>query len=209
VANSGRITILAVDDHPLYLEGIAAIIGTQPDLELVAEAQSGAESVAAFRRHRPDVTIMDIQMPELNGIEATAAIRREFPDARIIVLTTYKGDVQAVNALRAGAYGYLLKSAVRKELIDCIRTVHAGRRRVLAEVAMDIAEHAAEEALSTREIEVLRCAAQGNSNKRIASMMALSEETVKSHVASVLAKLQARDRTHAVAIALKRRIVDL
>ena len=209
VSDSDRITIMAVDDHPLYREGIAAIIGTQPDFELVASAQGGAESIELYRQHRPDITIMDIQMPELNGIQATEAIRREFPRAKIIVLTTFKGDVQAVNALRAGADGYLLKSAVRKELIDCIRAVHAGKRRVLAEVAMEIAEHAAEEMLSAREIDVLRCAAQGNSNKRIASILRLSEETVKSHIASVLAKLGARDRTHAVAIALKRRIIDL
>jgi DNA-binding NarL/FixJ family response regulator len=203
------ISIMAVDDHPVYREGIAAIIGAHPDLKLVAEAQSGVESVDLYRHYRPDVTIMDVQMPDMDGIEATAAIRREFPEARVIVLTTYKGDAQAVRALRAGASGYLLKNAVRKDLIESIRAVHAGKRHILAEVAMEIAEHAAEESLSPREIEVLHYAAQGNANKRIAKIMSLSEETVKSHVASVLAKLQARDRTHAIAIALKRRIIEL
>jgi DNA-binding NarL/FixJ family response regulator len=203
------ISIMAVDDHPVYREGIAAIIGAHPDLKLVAEAQSGVESVDLYRQYRPDVTIMDVQMPDMDGIEATEAIRREFPEARVIVLTTYKGDAQAVRALRAGASGYLLKNAVRKDLIDSIRAVHAGKRHILAEVAMEIAEHAAEETLSPREIEVLRYAAQGNANKRIAVIMRLSEETVKSHVASVLAKLQARDRSHAIAIALKRRIIDI
>jgi DNA-binding NarL/FixJ family response regulator len=208
-ATPNVISIMAVDDHPVYREGIAAIIGAHPDLKLVAEAQSGAESVDLYRHYRPDVTIMDVQMPDMDGIEATEAIRREFPNARVIVLTTYKGDAQAVRALRAGASGYLLKTAVRKELIESIRAVHAGKRRILAEVAMEIAEHAAEESLSPREIEVLRCAAQGNANKRIAAIMSLSEETVKSHVASVLAKLQARDRAHAIAIGLKRRIIEL
>jgi DNA-binding NarL/FixJ family response regulator len=203
------ISIMAVDDHPVYREGIAAIIGAHPELKLVAEAQGGLESVDFYRRYRPDVTIMDIQMPDMDGIEATEAIRREFPDARVIVLTTYKGDAQAVRALRAGASGYLLKNAVRKDLIESIRAVHAGKRHIFAEVAMEIAEHAAEETLSPREIEALRFAAQGNANKRIAAIMNLSEETVKSHIASVLAKLQARDRSHAVAIALKRRIINI
>jgi DNA-binding NarL/FixJ family response regulator len=203
------ISIMAVDDHPVYREGIAAIIGAHPDLKLVAEAQSGVESVDLYRRFRPDITIMDVQMPDMDGIEATEAIRHEFPAARVIVLTTYRGDAQAVRALRAGASGYLLKNAVRKDLIESIRAVHAGKRHIFAEVAMEIAEHAAEESLSRREIEVLRWAAQGNANKRIAMIMSLSEETVKSHVAGVLAKLQARDRSHAVAIALKRRIIDI
>lgn len=207
--SSGHISIMTVDDHPLYREGIAAVLGTQPDLYVVAEAQSGAESVRLFRQHHPDVTIMDVQMADMDGIEATARICREFPNARVIVLTTYRGDVQAVRALRAGASGYLLKSAVRKDLIDTIRAVHSGARRIVADVAVEMAEHAADENLSERETEILRSAAQGNSNKRIAAIVGVSQETVKSHIASVLAKLGARDRTHAVTIALKRRIIEL
>lgn len=176
---------------------------------LVAESQNGAEAIEHFRLHRPDVVIMDVEMPEMNGIEATEHICSEFPDARIIILTTYKGDVRASKALGAGAWGYLLKNAVRKELIDSIRAVHAGKRTILAEVAMELSEHAADESLSAREIEILRRVACGSANKEIARQCEISEQTVKTHMANILAKLGAKDRTHAVAIALKRGIIAI
>ncbi|GAB3252737.1 transcriptional regulator [Chitinimonas naiadis] len=203
------ITILAVDDHPLLREGIAGVIEGQPDMQLVAEATNGKEAVARYREHRPDVTLMDIQMPEMNGIEAMIAIREEFPSARIVVLTTYQGDVQALRAIKAGAAGYLLKSMLRKELLETIRVVHSGRRRIPAEIAVELAEHVADDALSEREVEVLRLAATGSSNKRIGAQLNISEETVKAHMKSILAKLVANDRTHAVTIALKRGIIEV
>jgi DNA-binding NarL/FixJ family response regulator len=204
-----RIRVLTVDDHPLLREGIAAVLESQPDIELVGEATSGTEAVESFREHRPDVTLMDLQMPEMNGIDAIEVIRGEFPNARIVVLTTYKGDAQALAALRAGASGYLLKNMLRKDLLETIRAVHAGRRRIPPEIAAEIAEHALDEALTEREIEVLRRVAVGGANKQVAAQLFISEETVKAHMKSILAKLGAKDRTHAVTIALKRGIIEV
>jgi DNA-binding NarL/FixJ family response regulator len=204
-----RIRILTVDDHPLLREGIAAVIEGQPDMTLVAEATNGHEAIESFRKHRPDVALMDLRMPDMNGIEAIRAIRTEFPTARIVVLTTYAGDVQALGALKAGASGYLLKSMLRKDLLDTIRTVHAGKRRIPPQIASEIAEHAADDALTEREIDVLRRVGSGNSNKQIAVQLAISEGTVKAHMKNILPKLGARDRTHAVMIAVKRGIFDV
>lgn len=203
------IRILAVDDHPLLRKGIAALVNAEPDLKLAAEASNGKEAVEAFRSHRPDVTLMDLQMPEVDGVEAIEAIRREFPDARIVVLTTYRGDVQVLRALKAGASGYILKGQVHKELLDTIRAVHAGKKRIPAEIAAELAEHTADDALTDREIEVLGLIGSGNSNKLIADQLSISEATVKSHVTNILSKLGANDRAHAVTIALKRGIIDL
>jgi DNA-binding NarL/FixJ family response regulator len=203
------IRILAVDDHPLLLEGIAALLASQPDMKLVAEASTGREAVEQFRKHRPDLTLMDLQMPEMDGIEAMVAICSEFPEARIIVLTTYKGDVQVLRALKAGARAYLLKSLLRKELLDTIRAVHAGQKRIPPEVAAEVAEHAIEDTLTSREVDVLRLVAGGNANKLIADQLSITEDTVKGHVKNILSKLGARDRTHAVTIALKRGIIDV
>jgi DNA-binding NarL/FixJ family response regulator len=205
---TNKIRILSVDDHPLLREGIATVLQGQEDMLLVGEAVNGQEAIESFRINRPDVTLIDLQMPVMNGIDAMIAIRREYPDARFIVLTTYQGDVQALRALKAGATGYLLKSMVRKELIETIRTVHAGRRRIPPEVAAELAEHVTEDALSEREIEVLRKVAMGTSNKIIASQLRVSEATVKGHMKSILSKLGANDRTHAVTIALKRGFID-
>ncbi|WP_257385491.1 response regulator transcription factor [Tahibacter caeni] len=201
--------MLVVDDHPLLREGIAGVLDGEDDLQLVAEAADGDEAIAAFRAHRPDVTLMDLQMPRRSGVDAILAIRAEFPDARIIVLTTYAGDVQALRALQAGAQGYLLKSSLRKELVDTVRSVMAGRRRIAAEVACEIAAHAGDAPLSAREIEILRGVAAGNSNKVVAARLGISEETVKAHMKSILAKLGANDRTHAVTIGLRRGILDV
>jgi DNA-binding NarL/FixJ family response regulator len=203
------IRVLAVDDHPLLREGIAAVIAGQQDMVLVAEAANGREAIERFREHRPDVTLMDLQMPEMSGIDAIVAIRSEFPGARIVVLTTYTGDAQAMRAFQAGASGYLLKSMLRKELLDTIRTVYAGKRRIPAEIAAEIAEHHTDDALTEREIEVLRLVAAGNANKIVAARLAISEETVKAHMRSILSKLAANDRTHAVTIALKRGIITV
>ncbi len=203
------IRILAVDDHPLLREGIAALVNSQPDMKLVAEAANGREAIEQFRKHRPDVTLMDLQMPELNGIDAMIAIRGEFPQARIVVLTTYKGDMEVLRALRAGARGYLLKNLLRRELLETIRAVHAGEKRIPPEVAAQIADHAAEDDLTSREIEVLQLIASGNANKAIAARLSISEETVKGHVKNILSKLAANDRTHAVTIGLKRGIIAL
>jgi len=207
--NAGAIRILAVDDHALLRKGIAALINAEPDMELVAEAANGQEAISEFKRHRPDVTLMDLQMPDMNGIECIIAIRGDFPQARIIVLTTYPGDVQVVRALKAGARAYLLKSRVNKELPEVIRAVHAGQKRIPPEIAVELAEHAAEDDLSPREIDVLRPIASGNANKEIARKLFIAEETVKSHVTNILAKLHANDRTHAVTTALKRGIIEL
>lgn len=205
---SNPIRILTVDDHPILREGIAAILDNQTDMILVAEASNGREAIEQFRTHRPDVTLMDLQMPLLNGTDAILAIRKDFPDARIIVLTTYSGDAQVVRALKAGASGYLLKKMLRKELVDTIRCVYSGKKSIPPEVAMEIAEHLTD-ALTEREIEVLRLVALGNANKRIADHLCISEETVRSHMRNILSKLGANDRTHAVTIALKRGIIDI
>ena len=203
------IRVLTVDDHALLRDGIAALISNQSDMELVGEASNGREAIEAFRKHQPDVTLMDLQMPEMGGIDALSAIRGEFPEARIIVLTTYAGDVQVFRALKAGARGFLLKGLLRKELLDTIRAVHAGQKRLPPEIAAEIAEHATDSALTPREIEVLRLIAGGNANKEIAARLSLTEETVKGHVKNILAKLDANDRTHAVTIGLKRGIIEI
>jgi DNA-binding NarL/FixJ family response regulator len=203
------IRVLSVDDHPLLREGIAALVNAESDMKLIAEATNGQEAIEKFRLHRPDVTLMDLQMPALNGIDAIIGIRSEFPNARIIVLTTYAGDVQVLRALKAGARGYVLKGHVRRELLDTIRAVHAGQKRIPPEVAAELADHAGEDELSSREIDVLRLIAAGNANKEIAGRLSIAEETVKSHITNILAKLGANDRTHAVTTALKRGIIEL
>jgi DNA-binding NarL/FixJ family response regulator len=203
------IRVLCADDHPLLRDGIAALIGNQSDMKLVAEASNGREALEQFREHRPDITLMDLQMPEMSGIDAISAIRGEFPEARIIILTTHAGDVQISRALKAGARAYLLKALLRKELLETIRSVHAGQKRLSSEAATEIAEHMTDDALTLREVDVLRLVAGGNANKEIAARLSLTEETVKSHIRNILGKLGANDRTHAVAIGLKRGIIDL
>jgi DNA-binding NarL/FixJ family response regulator len=208
-SNSKPIQVLVVDDHPLLRDGIAALISTQVDITLVAEASTGREGIDKFRSHRPDVTLMDLQMPDMNGVDAILSIRHEFPSARIVVLTTYAGDALAQSALKAGAKAYILKGDVRKDLLDTIRAVHSGGKRIDAEVAAQLAEHAGEDALTVREIEVLSLIAAGNSNKRIATQLLITEETAKTHVSRILSKLHANDRTHAVTLAAKRGIIQL
>jgi len=203
------IRVLAVDDHQLIRVGIATLLLPEPDMKLVAEASNGREAVVKFRECRPDVTLMDLQMPEMNGFDAIIAIRDEFPEARIVVLTTYAGDVQAVRAMKAGAQGYLLKNLLHKELLQTIRSVHAGRKAMAPDVAARLAEHTGEEVLTPKEIEVLRLIAAGNANKEIAAQLSITEETVKSRVKNILEKLGANDRTHAVSIGLKRGIIEL
>ncbi len=204
-----QIRILAVDDHVLVRQGISVLLGTEPDMTLVAEASNGREAIQQFRAHRPDVTIMDLQMPEMNGLDAITAIRGEFPDAKIIVLTTYKGDVQILRALKAGARGYLLKNTIHKELTETIRAVHAGKKALSAEASYEIAEHATDDALTPAEISVLRLIAAGNANKQIADQLKITEETVKGRVKNILSKLGANDRTQAAMIGLKRGIIEL
>jgi DNA-binding NarL/FixJ family response regulator len=207
--DSKKIRILAVDDHPLLRQGIAGLIADESDMTLVAEAANGREAIQQFRAHRPDVTLMDLQMPEMNGLDAMLAIRGEFPEARIIMLTTYTGDVQARRALQAGARAYLLKNSLHKELLDTIRAVHAGRKNLSPEVSFELAEHAAEDTLSPLEVRVLRLIADGNSNKEIAALLSITEDSVKGHVRNILSKLGANDRTHAAMIGLKRGIIEI
>ncbi len=206
--NSDRIRILCVDDHAIVRQGIAGLISVQADMVLLAEAGDGREAIQQYRGHRPDVTLMDLQMPEMHGLDAIIAIRGEFPDARIVVLTTYAGDVQALRALKAGACAYLLKNALHKELLGAIRAVHAGRKVLSPEVSIEIAEHATDDALTAAEIRVLRLIAQGNANKEIARELSLSEETVKGQVRNILSKLGAKDRTHAAMIGFRRGIIE-
>jgi DNA-binding NarL/FixJ family response regulator len=204
-----QIRILAVDDHPIFRRGITSLLADHPDMQLVAEASSGLEAVSQFRAHRPDVTLMDLQMPEMNGLDAILSIRGEFPQARIIVLTTYSGDVQVLRALKAGAHAYLLKAAIHKDLVDMIRAVHSGKKALSPEASFELAEHATDDALTPGEIEVLRLIAAGNANKQIADALSLAEETVKGRVKSILSKLNANDRTHAATIGLKRGIIEI
>ena len=207
--DNNPIRVLAVDDHSMFRQGIASLLEDQPDMALVAEASNGREAIQQFRAHRPDVTLMDLQMPEMNGLDATIAIRNEFPNSRIVVLTTYSGDVQVLRALRAGAQGYLLKSLLHEELLETIRAVHAGKKALSPEASYEIAQHATDEALTPGEIAVLCLIADGNANRQIASQLSISEETVKSRVKNILSKLGANDRTHAATIGLKRGIIEL
>ena len=203
------IRVLAADDHALLREGIASLVNAEPDMQLVAHASTGRQAIEQFRIHEPDITLMDLLMPDMGGVEAMIAIRSEFPDARIIVLTTYTGDVQALRALKAGACGYLIKSSIHTDLLDAIRAVHAGRKQIPPDVAAALAGHAGDEELTEREIVVLRLIAKGNANKQIAFQLRITEETVKSHITHILCKLGANDRTHAVTIALQRGIIEL
>ena len=207
-ADPRQIRILVVDDHPLLRQGIAGLVGDQPDMSLVAEASNGREAILQFRAYRPDITLMDLQMPEMNGLDAIAAIRGEYPEARIVVLTTYTGDVQVLRALKAGARAYLLKNLLRKELLETIRAVHAGKKTLSPEVSYQLAEHATDDALTPAEIDVLRLIAAGNANKQIADQLSITEETVKGRVKNILSKLGANDRTHAAMIGLKRGIIE-
>ena len=204
-----QIRILAVDDHPVVRQGIAGMVAVESDMTLVGEASNGREAIQQFRLLHPDITLMDVQMPVMNGLDALIAIRNESPDAKIIMLTTYTGDVQILRALKAGAQGYLLKNTLHRDLLDTIRAVHAGKKALSPEASFEIAEHGADDALTPREIDVLRLIAAGNSNKRVADKLLIAEASVKSHVENILSKLGANDRTHAVTIALKRRIIDL
>jgi len=209
LAGSKTIRILIADDHALLRDGVATLLSAEADMKLIAEASSGEEAVEQFRKHSPDVTLMDLQMPGLSGIDAIARIRTEFPDARIIVLTTYTGDAQVIGALRAGARAYLLKAHVHRELPEIIRAVHAGQKRIPPEIAAEAAEHLADEILTSREVDVLRLIAAGNGNKQIADKLSIGEASVKSHVASILSKLGASDRAHAITLGLKRGIIDV
>ena len=208
-AGSSRIRILTVDDHPVVRQGIAGLVGVQPDMVIVGEASNGREAIQQFRTHHPDITLLDLQMPEMNGLDALIAIRNEFPAAKVIVLTTYAGDVQILRALKAGAQAYLLKNTLHKELLETIRAVYAGKKTLSPEVSYQVAEHAADDSLTPAEIAVLRLIAAGNANKQIADQLSITEETVKSRVKNILSKLGANDRTHAAMIGLKRGIIEL
>ena len=203
------IRILTVDDHPVLRKGLAALVNAEPDLKLVAEASNGKEAIEAFRTNQPDITLMDLQMPGLDGIETISAIRTEFPEAKIIILTTYSGDVQIVRALKAGARAYILKEHMLDELLDTIRAVNAGKKRIPADVAAELADHATDDALTEREIDVLKLIAAGNANKQIADQLSISEATIKKRISNILSKLGANDRAHAVTIGLKRGIIEL
>jgi DNA-binding NarL/FixJ family response regulator len=203
------IRILAVDDHPVVRQGIAGMLALEADMNLVGQASNGREAIQQFRAHRPDITLMDLQMPEMNGLDALIAIRNEYPDAKVIMLTTYTGDVQILRALKAGAWGYLLKSTLHRDLLHTIRSVYEGKKALSPEVSYEVAEHGTDEALTPREVDVLRLIAAGNSNKRVADKLSIGEASVKSHVENILSKLGANDRTHAVTIALKRGIIEL
>jgi DNA-binding NarL/FixJ family response regulator len=207
-ADSSPIRILAVDDHPLVRQGIAGLVAIQPDMTLVGEASNGRDAIQQFREHLPEITLMDLQMPEMNGIDAIIAIRNEFPEARIIVLTTYVGDVQILRALKAGARAYLLKNLLHKELLDTIRAVHSGKKTLSPDASFQLAEHATDDALTQGEISVLRLIAAGNANKQIADQLSITEETVKGRVKNILSKLGANDRTHAATIGMKRGIIE-
>ena len=207
--DSSRIRILSVDDHPVVRQGIKGLVDVQPDMTVVADAANGRDAITQFRTHRPDVTLMDIQMPEMNGLDALIAIRSEFPDAKLIVLTTYEGDVHILRALKAGAQGYLLKNTLHSDLLQTIRAVHAGRRSLSPEVSFQVAQHATDQALTPAEVVVLRLIAEGNANKEIADQLSITEDTVKGRVKSILAKLDANDRTHAAIIGLRRGIIEL
>jgi DNA-binding NarL/FixJ family response regulator len=208
MATPGTIKVLCADDHPLMRDGISFALHAQSDMELIAEASTGREAIAAYKEHRPDVTLMDLRMPDMNGIDATAAILQEFPNARVVILTTYPGDVSAARALKSGAKGYLLKGTIRNELVNAVRRIHAGYRHISPEVADEIAAHISSDDLSARELEVLRIVSAGNSNKAVGDRLDISEDTVKGHVRNILAKLQANDRTHAVMIAMDRGYFD-
>jgi DNA-binding NarL/FixJ family response regulator len=209
ISPSRPIQILVVDDHPALREGLAAMIASQSDMRLIAEAGTGAQAISFFERHRPDVTLMDLKLPDISGIEVIQRVRAQFPDARFIVLTTYLGDAQALRALKAGAFGFLLKATLRRDLFDCIRAVHAGQRLVQPEVASEIARHTMDSSLTPREVEVLKLVAGGCSNKAVADHLRITEDTVKGHVRSIMEKLKANDRTHAVTIALQRGFFEL
>jgi DNA-binding NarL/FixJ family response regulator len=208
-AETSPIRILVVDDHPVVRKGVAGLVDGQPDMSIVGQASNGREAIQQFRAHHPDIVLMDLLMPEMSGLDALIAIRDEAPDARIIILTTYAGDAQVLRAIKAGARGYLLKSALHRELLETVRAVHAGKKSLSAEASYELAEHATDDALTPAEVRVLRLIAAGNANKEIAEQLAVSEETVKGQVRNILSKLGAKDRTHAAMIGLKRGIIEV